>query len=322
MAIINVSPADNLTELIASAAVSPGDVLLLADGIYTQSVVIEKNDIRVISQSGKAIFSGFFVLINGFILNGVTGTLIYGVEIRNYFQNGIVVTGGSANRIVSNRITVVGGTGIVITSSAENLVWKNRISEVGADGILMISGSTGNRILENHISDCAFDGIETFLSPDANNVIVENDVRGCGDNCFEIFGINCFVYGNKAVEAAQNAYLVFSGPYTALLENKGLISGRGLYVNISNIFAACNSMVSNGGTGVLSLNDYGIYQENLIENNGNSGLLLSISADNNFIFENRIVGNDPADITDSGTGNTFLKNQTGPIFPPIVCDKE
>ncbi|MDF2655939.1 MAG: putative cell surface glycoprotein [Bacillota bacterium] len=322
MAIINVSPANNLTELIASDAVSQGDVLLLADGIYTQSVVIGKNDIRIISLSGKAVFSGFFILLDGFVLNEVTGTLIHGVEIRNYLRNGILVTRGSANRIVSNSITEVGGTGVLITNSAENLVWKNKISEVGSDGILMISGSTGNRIIENHVSDCAFDGIETFLSVDASNLIVENNVRGCGDNCLEIFGTNCFVYGNKAAEAAQNAYLVVSGAHTALLENKGLISGRGLNVNIRNIFAACNSMISNGGTGVLAFNDYGIYQENLIENNGNSGLLLSSTADFNFIFENRIVGNDPADIVDNGTGNTFLKNQTGPIFPPIDCDKK
>ncbi|MDF3003448.1 MAG: hypothetical protein K0Q48_3567, partial [Bacillota bacterium] len=65
MAIINVSPADNLTNLIASDAVAEGDVLLLADGIYTQSVLIEKNHIRIISQSGKAVFSGFFILIDG-----------------------------------------------------------------------------------------------------------------------------------------------------------------------------------------------------------------------------------------------------------------
>ena len=319
MAIINVSPADNLTDLIASNAVSPGDVLLLADGIYTQSVVIGKNDIRIISESGKAVFSGFFILIDGFILNGVTGTLIHGVEIRNYFRNGVFVNGGSANRIVSN---VMSGmtNGVFITASSQNLVWKNNISTVSGDGILMISGSTANRVIENHVSDCGFDGIETFLSVDANNVIVDNNVRSCGDNCFEIFGTNCFVYGNKAAEAAQNAYLVFSGPYTALLENKGLISGRGLYVNISNIFAACNSMISNGGTGVFSGNDYGIYQENLIENNGGSGLILGSTADYNFIFENRIVGNDPANIVNDGTGNTFLKNQTGPIFPPIDCD--
>jgi parallel beta-helix repeat protein len=321
MAIINVSPADNLTNLIASDAVAEGDVLLLADGIYTQSVLIEKNHIRIISQSGKAVFSGFFILIDGFILNGVTGTLIYGVEIRDYIRNGILVAAGSANRIVSNTIQGV-NNGIFITASLENLVWKNNIAEVRGDGILMINRSTHNRVIENHVSDCAFDGIETFLSVDANNLIAENNVRGCGDNCLEVFGINCFVYGNKASEAAQNAYLIASGAHTSLLENKGLVSGRGLNVNIVNIFAACNSMISNGGTGVSVSNDYGIYQGNLIENNGNSGLVLNNTADFNFIFENRIVGNDPENIINNGTENTFLKNQTGPIFPPIDCDKK
>lgn len=317
MAIINVSPADNLTDLIASDAVSQGDVLLLADGIYTQSVVVEKNDIRIISQSGKAVFSGFFILLDGFILNGVIGILIYGVEIRDYAHNGILVNGGSANRIVSN---IIRGmiNGVFLDNSSENMIWKNHISDASADGIFMFRGSTTNRIIENHVCDCRFDGIETFLRADSNNVIVANHVSGCGD-CMEILGENCFAYGNKAAEAVQNAYLVVDGSNTVLLENEGLVSDRGLNENLQNLFAAGNRLISNGGTGVLAFSDYSIYQGNLIENNGDFGLLLS-TADFNFIFENRFVGNDPENIKNDGTGNNFLKNQNGPIVPSIDCD--
>ncbi|QOX62056.1 right-handed parallel beta-helix repeat-containing protein [Anoxybacterium hadale] len=311
MAIINVSPSDNLTELIASDAVSAGDVLLLADGLYLQTVFIDKNFIRIISRSGKAVFSGFSLLLNGFILSGVIGVEIYGVTVRNYVQNGIAITGGSANRIVSNTIHDMGNNGIRITGSAANLIWKNNIRDVGFDGILMISGSTSNWVICNEVNRCGNDGIETFLSNDANNAIVENRVCDCDDNCFEAFGVNTLLLRNKAAKAGSSAYYIASGSNTICIENEGVSSDRGALVTITNVFAACNNFSNNSDTGLLALDDFGIYQGNFISRNRDSGLVFAEGADYNFIYSNKIVCNEPADILDNGTGNNYLKNITG-----------
>ncbi|MFY9176976.1 MAG: hypothetical protein WBI74_00985 [Caldicoprobacterales bacterium] len=49
MAVINVTPLTDITALIASDTVSPGDVLLLQDGLYFQTVNITKDNIRIIA---------------------------------------------------------------------------------------------------------------------------------------------------------------------------------------------------------------------------------------------------------------------------------
>ena len=311
MAIINVSPSDNLTELIASDSVSPGDVLLLADGLYLQTVVIEKSFIRIISRSGKAVFTGFSLLLNGFVLAGVTGVEIYGVTVRNYTQNGFLITGGLANRIVNNNVQDVGNNGIRITGSAANLVWKNNIRDVGFDGIIMISGSTSNWIICNEVERCGNDGIETFLSSDANNGLIENRVCDCDDNCFEAFGVNTLLLRNKAAKADGSAYYISSGSNSICIENEGVSSNRGALVNTLNVFAACNNFSNNSGTGLFSFADFGIYQGNFISKNRNSGLVFAEGADYNFIYNNKIVCNEPADILDNGSENNYLKNITG-----------
>jgi len=68
MAIINVSPDTDITAFVASAAVSEGDVLLLAQGTYNQAVIISKNYVRLVSKTGKAIFEGSNILANAFSL--------------------------------------------------------------------------------------------------------------------------------------------------------------------------------------------------------------------------------------------------------------
>lgn len=45
MAVINVTTFDDISAIIASDKVTEGDVLLLEDGIYFQSVNILKNNI-------------------------------------------------------------------------------------------------------------------------------------------------------------------------------------------------------------------------------------------------------------------------------------
>ena len=313
MAIIHVSPSDNLTELIASDSVSQGDVLLLADGLYLQTVVIEKNYIRIISCSGKAVFTGFSQLLDGFLLNGVTGVEIYGVTVRNYIQDGIAITGGSANRMVKNTISDVGIFGIRIASSSANLVWKNNIRDIGIGGVFLFSASTFNWIIGNDINRCDNDGIETFLSEDSNNAMIENHICNCGDHCIDAYGVNSLLLRNKAAKAESSCYFIAGSTSNSsvLLENEGVSSQQGASVNLPNLFAACNNFSNNSDTGLISTADFGIYQGNFISRNENSGMVFTEGADYNFIYFNKIVCNEPADILDNGTENNYLKNITG-----------
>ena len=56
MAVINVTPLMDITALIASDTVSPGDVLLLEDGLYFQTVNVTKKIYELLPKDGMLSF--------------------------------------------------------------------------------------------------------------------------------------------------------------------------------------------------------------------------------------------------------------------------
>lgn len=102
MAIINLSPTTDITALIDSANVSEGDLLLLEDGEYFQTVFVTKNFIRIVAKGNNVVFNGKSILIGAFNLIDVIGVKISGISIMHYRGNGILLDGGSGNRIVEN----------------------------------------------------------------------------------------------------------------------------------------------------------------------------------------------------------------------------
>ena len=310
MAIINVSPSTNISTLIASASVSEGDVLLLEEGVYYQSVVISKNNIRIVGENCRAVFNGSGFLASAFILNGVSGVEIFGVTMRDYIGYGVYINGGSANRIVSNAIFDIEGPGIFAVTSTANLIWKNRIRNV-SDGVFLGSVSTGNQVIENFVRDCSNDGLEAFLSEDTNNAFIGNKVEDCEDHGIEVFGANCLVYHNHVCNAVNLGYYLVTGRGIVSIENHGEHNQNGCVLIASNAFVARNDFSNNRGRGLDILSSDNIIQSNLIKENRDSGLVLESFANNNFIYNNRIVCNTPIDIVTGGTGNNFLSNQTG-----------
>lgn len=71
VAIINVTPLMDITELIRSNSVNEGDVLLLEEGIYFQTVAVLKNYIRIVAKGPEVIFDGKGILLDAFILPDV-----------------------------------------------------------------------------------------------------------------------------------------------------------------------------------------------------------------------------------------------------------
>lgn len=310
MAIINISPDTDITAFIASATVSEGDVLLLAQGTYDQSVIISKNYVRLVSKERKAVFEGSGMLATAFSLNGVTGVEIDGVTIQNYLSIGISVTGGTGNRIIRNQISDVGSRGISVTSSTGNLIWKNQI-ENAFDGVELIGASTNNWVIENSVKGTIDDGFEAFLSSDQNNAFIGNFARDCGGNCFEIFGINCLALSNEAANASNSGYLIAAGSNSVAIENSAKKCVDGVHVTSQNVFLALNELKNNNGSGLEILSDFNIALWNRIAFNLDSGIVLRASANGNFIYQNKVECNTPSDIVAGGTDNNFLRNITG-----------
>jgi hypothetical protein len=114
-------------ELIASDNVNAGDVLLLEDGIYHQTVNIAKNNIRIAAKGPEVIFDGRSTLGSAFTLSNVTGVVIAGIKMRHYRFNGVLIASGSGNRIIQNIISNTLSNAIDVRNSSSNLIWKNEI---------------------------------------------------------------------------------------------------------------------------------------------------------------------------------------------------
>ncbi len=310
MAIINISPDTDITAFIASAAVSEGDVLLLAQGTYDQAVIISKNYVRLVSKDRKAVFDGADLLANAFSLNGVTGVEIDGVTIQNYLSIGISVSGGTGNRIIRNQISDIGNRGISVSGSTANLIWKNQIKNV-FDGVELISSSTNNWVIENSVTDTADDGFEAFLPNDQNNAFLGNLARDCGGNCFEIFGTNCLALSNAATDGSSSGYLIAAGSNSVAIENSAQKCVDGVLLASQNVFLALNELKNNNGSGLEIRTDFNIAVWNRITFNLDSGLVLGPNSNGNFIYQNKVECNTPFDIVAGGTDNNFLRNITG-----------
>ena len=310
MAIINISPDTDITAFIASAAVSEGDVLLLAQGTYDQSVIISKNYVRLVSKDRKAVFDGSDLLANAFSLNGVTGVEIDGVNIQNYLSNGISISGGTGNRIIRNLITDIGNRGISVSGSTANLIWKNQINNV-FDGVELISSSTNNWVIKNWISDTIDDGFESFLPNDQNNAFIGNLAHDCGGNCFEIFGANCLALNNTAADCSNSGYLIAAGSNSVAIENSAKKCVDGVLQTSQNVFLALNELKSNNGSGLEIRTDFNIAVWNHIAFNLDSGLVLGPNSNGNFIYQDKVECNTPFDIVTGGTDNNLLRNITG-----------
>jgi parallel beta-helix repeat protein len=309
MAIITVTPLMDITALIASEQVSPGDVLLLEEGIYFQTVNVTKDFLRIIAKGEHVIFDGRSTLLNAFMLSNVTGVEINGITINHYRSNGIVINSGNGNRIVNNKISDIFVDGIRIVASSANLIWKNEICNV-FDAVFLILGSTNNRIIENIAKDCLEDGFETFLEPDSNNVFISNTIMRARRYGILIWGHNNLLLYNNIIDNGQGSVNINVGSNSIALDNI-LIDNKqnGLVVeDFLNAFAGENQIECNREEGVLVQGQYGIYQDNEIAYNSDTGITIGTNSISNTIYKNKVICNIPTNIIDSGTDNVLIEN--------------
>lgn len=307
MAVHTISPGTDLTAFIASASVSPGDVLLLRSGVYRQAVLINKNYVRIIAFAERVVFDGEGALLSAFTLVNAVGVELCGITIRNYQSRGVQINGGSANRVIDNDISSVGSEGVLALTSAGNLIRGNSINEAW-DGVQLRQGSTNNFVLTNRAQNCLDDGFESFLLQDANNAFVGNAASRCGGNGFEIFGANNLVDRNRAT-GAFNGFLFANGSNSVAVGNQSWGNRNdGFSVSIINLFAAENVAWRNENNGFRILGDSGIYQENTATCNGENGLLLTPDAAENLVLRNCLERNFGQNLLDQGTRNNLIEN--------------
>ncbi len=325
MAVINITPLTDITELIASDNVNPGDVLLLEEGIYHQIVIVTKNYIRIVAKGPEVIFDGISTLATAFALSNVTGVVIEGINIRNYRTFGILIEGGSGNRIIKNTINNTLSNAIEVQSSSGNLIWKNEICKC-FDGVRLVLGSTNNWVIDNIAKECADDGFESFLEPDINNAFISNKAIGNTANGLDVFGSNNLSLDNILIDNG-NGLVNSNGSDSLAIGNEiknCQLNSQTILFGYVNQFSAENLVVCNNRFGVNSSGQFGMFLNNEISYNGDSGLILNSASAGNLIMDNKLVCNIPENIIDNGTDNNFINNNEKPCkpceSPSDVCD--
>jgi|GEM_PF-392841 len=316
MAIINVTPLTDITALIISDNVSEGDVLLLEEGIYFQTVAVTKNYIRIVAKGPGVIFDGKSILLDAFILVDTAGVMIEGINIRHYRASGILIEFGRGNRIVNNKINNMIEHGVEVMSSRENLIWKNEIINC-YDGVLLIEGSTNNWVIENECRGCYGDGYEAFLSPDSNNAFISNKAIGNRNNGLEIYGENNLLLSNLLIDNGQGV-IINEGSGSIAIGNMIKETKLGTYVIFDgyfNHFVGENNIVCNRREGIENNGQYNVLFNNEISYNGDTGILLGTTSIQNLVMDNKLVCNIPGNIDDRGMDNYLINNVEKPCEP-------
>jgi len=325
VAVIKVNPHMDITSLIASDRVGEGDVVLLEEGIYFQSVNVMKDNIRIVAQGPGVIFDGRSILLSAFVLSGVSGVLLEGIKMRYYRASGILVQAASGNRLINNTINHMMAAGIEIVGSSNNLVWRNSVCNC-FEGIRLTLGSQSNWLIENTVKECASHAFETVFSSESNNAFIANTTIGNRGEGFNIFGSNNLVLNNLSDNVL--GILVQSGNGSMAIGNRltsAKLAALAIIALYDNFFAAQNKIVGNHREGMNLATQYSILLGNKIAYNGDTGFsLFTTSAIGNLVMDNKLVCNIPDNIDDRGIDNHIIDNKEKPCepcqAPSDVCD--
>jgi len=199
-------PGDYETLQKAVDAALPGDTILVASGVYHESVIVSKT-VTILGQTGSPppIFSGGGSGIFMSLLPGASGSTIAGLIITNYDQ-GIVINASNC-KIYSTEMSFMNQDGIVLmgSSTVNNNVYCN-IFQSNAVAANFSASSTGNVFYKNMILGNIINSVGLSLES-SGNVIYANTIA---DNQYGInvtAGFNTIYHNNFIDNAYQTVIL-------------------------------------------------------------------------------------------------------------------
>jgi parallel beta-helix repeat protein len=158
-------------------AAAPGSTVLVAPGIYHESIVINKT-LTIIGLPGSdPTFSGGGSGIAITLLSGASGSIIAGIVITHWDQ-GILIIDATNVKIYDNIMSLINCNGITLegTNAANNLIYSNIFQE-NTVAINLTTSATSNTIYKNIITS---NNIGLSLESSGNNItaniIAENQV--------------------------------------------------------------------------------------------------------------------------------------------------
>lgn len=205
--------ADFRTIQAAVDAAQSGDVIVVASGIYRESVVITTSRLEIIGAgAGQSIIENVdipvsFVRLAGGRLEGFT------LRYTGLDDKPALLIENASPLVVDNEITGAGLAGVEIHNGAAPTLLDNHIHENLGTGVLVYDGAnvnlTGNKIERNGLGQVHHPGIEVRQS--ARAVVDFNQLLLNG-------GSGAFVHGNSDAEFLGNT-IVGNGLHGIAIED-------------------------------------------------------------------------------------------------------
>ena len=192
---------------------SPGDIIIVRDGIYTENIEVNKPHLTIISENGAENCIVQAANLNDHVFY-VTADH---VNIRGFTVGGASVTPSSVYLAdvdycnISNNIASSNNYGIYLYKSNSNLISNNIASNNDASGICLDTSSNSNIISNNIASNNNDYGI--CLVDSKNNEIYLNNFVNDGKN------VNSYRSPNAWNSAEKITYTYNGNAYTSFLGN-------------------------------------------------------------------------------------------------------
>lgn len=288
-------------------AASPGDLILIAKGIYKEEVIVTTPSLIIRGEDrNETIIDGEFLRGNGIMVVGADGVAVENITTRNATLNGVYWTG------------VKGYRGSYITAYNNGDYGVYAFDSV--DGLMEHSYASG--------------------SPDSGFYV--GQCNPCNAIVYDIISEKNAL-GYSGTNASGNLYLLSSiwrenqlgiGPNTLdrelLPPQKQIVIKKNLVYNNNNTDAPSKKLeYPSIGNGIAVLGGMeNIVEENLVFNHKNYGILVTLNIDeniwisnNNKVRKNDVYHSGRGDIALSGpvsVGNCFEGNRFGASSPPLL----
>ena len=253
--VIEVRDGDKIQDAVSEA--SPGDIIRVYPGTYSETVYIDKDNITfqgVISKGEWATLDGKKELNDGFLYSG-NGIVIENFKIINYKGNGIMGQAGNNFVLRNNWVVDAGVYGIFPQFGQNGLIEHNILS--GIEDAAIYVGMCDNIDVRNNEVFNSVAGIEIENSRHAlvENNYVHNNTGGILvfitpglpiKTCFDVILRNNFVMDNNTPN--------FGAPGSIVA---GIPTGTGILIMAADDVVIENNIITGNNNAGIAITDHG-----------------------------------------------------------------
>lgn len=250
--VVVVKPGQSIQAAVQAA--KPGTTIKVLPGVYSETVYIDKDAIRligVIEKGKRAVLDGEDKLNDAILYSG-NNIVVEGFKITRYKGNGIMSQAGNNWEIRNNIIVDTGVYGIFPQLGTNGVVEHNVVSGI-EDAAIYVGMSDNVHVAHNDV----FDSVAGIEIENSRHAIVENN----------------YVHNNTGgILAFITPGLPIKTTYDVIIRNNFVVGN-----NHPN-FGAPGAIVSGvpAGTGILIMAaDDVVVEGNIISDNENAGILIS-----------------------------------------------